>query len=280
MKTKLFLLDAYGLIFRAYYANTSNVNNTAVAGFLYMLLKLIGLLRPQHIAAVFDYGGKNFRHNLYQQYKSNRPVLPDSLKQQLQAAREVPRALGITVLEYPGVEADDVIASIVKSSALLYDEIVIISRDKDLMQLIDETNGICMYDPVTHKYIKSLDVIKKFGVSPKQLHDFLTLVGDSADNIPGAPGIGPKTAALFLNTYISLEKILANIHNLGRRAVPLLTCQDQLSLSRNLIALYQDVEVIHHDYTFTYPDYAKLTALKVKYGLYTLPTSEKMSSAI
>ena len=198
----LYLIDGSGYIFRAYHAlppltRRDGLPIGAVSGFCNMISKLLAeennTGQATHIAVIFDHKGKTFRSSIYQQYKANRPPPPDDLIPQFGLIRKATIAFGLTSIEMKGYEADDIIASYAKYAQSKGGTTKIISSDKDLMQLIGD--GISIYDPVKNKVLGLEDVQNKFGVSPSKVVDVQALAGDSVDNIPGAPGIGIKTAS-------------------------------------------------------------------------------------
>lgn len=208
----LVLVDGYNLVFRAFYAIApltapDGTPSNAVLGFCRMLLGLLRDLDPSHLAVVMDTGGKNFRHQLYEQYKANRPAAPDELKAQFPLVREAVEALGLPLLEQAGVEADDVIGTMASKAARQGFSVIIVSGDKDLMQLVDER--INVLDTMKNVRYDPAAVQRKLGVPPEQVIDLLALQGDSSDNIPGVTKVGPKTAAKLLHEHGDLESILA-----------------------------------------------------------------------
>ncbi len=245
MKT-LTLVDGSGYIFRAYHAlppltNPQGVPIGAVVGFVNMLIKLINDSTSDAIAVVFDHGRINFRHQMYDQYKANRPPAPEDLVPQFPLTRDAARALNLAVIDVPDVEADDVIASYAKHAAGQGYQVTIISSDKDLMQLIGPQ--IRMFDAMKQKVIAEPEVMEKFGVAPDRVLDVLSLIGDSSDNVPGVPGIGPKTAAELINTYGDLDSLLARASEIkqDKRRATIMENADKARLSRDLIRLKEDV---------------------------------------
>ncbi|MEK6733526.1 MAG: 5'-3' exonuclease H3TH domain-containing protein, partial [Pseudomonadota bacterium] len=214
----LVLIDGYGFVFRAFHAlppliRDDGLNVGAIYGFTSMLTKILLEFSCSHLAVVLDSGGKTFRHDIFPEYKSHRPPAPEELKPQFPLVREAVASLNIDVLEKPGFEADDLIATYAKMASNEGIKVTIISSDKDLMQLIDD--NICMYDPLKNKIIKDAQVIEKFGVNPSQVVDVLALIGDSSDFVPGVPGIGPKTAAELIQKFHSLEGNYQNLDNIS-----------------------------------------------------------------
>lgn len=248
MEERLIVVDGYGLVFRAYHSmpalsRDDGVPVGAVYGFISMMLRLLSEIKSTHIVMVFDAGGKNFRHRLYPEYKAHRPPVPEDLIPQFPLMREAASALNIHVLEQRGFEADDIIATLAQRALANKEEVLIVSGDKDLMQLV---NGhIKMYDAVKSRIIGAEQVFEKFGVNPEKMHDLLAMVGDNADNIPGIPGIGPKTAALLLEEYGTLENILLNTANIKqtKRRETIENSRDIVHLSKQLVALDKNVQL-------------------------------------
>ncbi len=253
---KLIIIDCYGFLFRAYYAcpkltNSNNIQVGALYGFASMLLKIMIDFEFDIIAATYDSGGKNFRHDIYNQYKATRKPIDEELKTQLEFASQVTEHLGITTLKVNGFEADDIIASLVKRYAQTH-QIIIISSDKDLMQLID--CNTTMYDGLKKKYIDHNAVYEKFQTTPEKLLDYLSIVGDASDNIPGIKGIGPKGAINLLTEFENLENIIASVDEIK---APNLKKKIQSGykdglLSRQLIALNENVDVSSYDLQFKF----------------------------
>ncbi len=203
---RLYLVDGSGYIFRAYHAlppltrKSDGLPVGAVAGFCNMLWKFLGDMRnepeaPTHLAVIFDHSEKTFRNDLYPEYKAHRPPAPEDLVPQFPLVREATKAFGVPCIELAGYEADDLIASYAKAVRDAGGEAVIVSSDKDLMQLVGE--GVSMFDTMKNLRIGPEQVAEKFGVPPDKVVDVQALCGDSVDNVPGAPGIGVKTAALL-----------------------------------------------------------------------------------
>ena len=216
----LYLVDGYGYVFRAYHAlpplarKSDKMPVGALQGFSNMLHKLREDIKTEtppvsHIAVVFDAPGPSFRESIYPDYKANRPPAPDDLKIQFPLTRRAAEAFGIAVLEKEGLEADDIIAAYAAKARAAGAKISIVSSDKDLMQLVSDSENIRMIDTMKDRLIDEEAVLSRYGVPPSKLGDLLALAGDSSDNIPGAPGIGPKTASALLEEYGDLETLLA-----------------------------------------------------------------------
>ena len=244
----LVLIDGYGFVFRAFHAfpplkRDDGTHVGAIYGFTSMLTKILLEFSCSHLAVVLDSGGKTFRHEIYPEYKSHRPPAPEELIPQFPLVREAVTSLNIDILEKPRFEADDLIATFAKTASNQGIRVTIISSDKDLMQLIDD--NISLYDPLKSKYIKAPQVEEKFGVRPDQVIDILALIGDSADYVPGVPGIGPKTAAELISKYQSLDGIYQNIDELpaSKRKQSLIDNKELAYLSQKLVILDDKVSV-------------------------------------
>ncbi|WP_375267825.1 DNA polymerase I [Phenylobacterium sp.] len=245
---RLYLVDGSGYIFRAYHAlppltrKSDGLPIGAVSGFCNMLWKLLVDMRaqadaPTHLAVVFDHSEKTFRNDLYDQYKAHRPPPPEDLIPQFPLVREATRAFGVPCLELPGYEADDLIAAYACKVRDAGGEVTIISSDKDLMQLVGDS--VFMLDTMKNLRIGREQVIEKFGVPPEKVVDVQALCGDSVDNVPGAPGIGIKTAAQLINEYGDLDTLLARAEEIKqpKRRQTLIDFADQIRLSRELVRL-------------------------------------------
>lgn len=211
---RLFLIDGSSYLFRAFFAlprlsTSRGLPTNAVFGFTSMLLKLLREQKPEALAVVFDGPKPSFRKELFEDYKAHRPPAPDDLKAQIPYVKEVLEAMRIPVLEVPGFEADDVIAALVRKAKEEGLEVVIVSGDKDLLQLVGD--GVYQLDTMKDEWFGPREVKEKFGVEPERIPDLLGLVGDQTDNIPGVEGIGPKTAQLLIEKYGSVEEILRRL---------------------------------------------------------------------
>jgi DNA polymerase-1 len=245
---RLYLVDGSGYIFRAYHAlppltrKSDGLPIGAVAGFCNMLWKLLVETRaqadaPTHLAVIFDHSEKTFRNDLYAEYKAHRPPAPADLVPQFPLMRDATRAFGVPCLELPGYEADDLIAAYACAVRDEGGEAVIVSSDKDLMQLVGER--VSMWDPMKSLKIGPEQVFEKFGVTPDRVVDVQALCGDSVDNVPGAPGIGIKTAAALITEYGDLDSVLARAGEVKqqKRRETLIEFADQIRLSRELVRL-------------------------------------------
>ena len=244
----LILIDGSGYIFRAFYGlpsmtNENGVPVNAVFGFTKMLLKLIDDFKPIYVAVIFDVARKTFRNDLYDLYKANRSDPPEELIPQFSIIREATNAIGLPVVEMEGFEADDLIATYSNIAQKTNKKVIIISSDKDLMQLVDDNT--ILFDPMKQYWINDEQVFEKFGVYPNRVIDVQSLAGDSSDNIPGVPGIGIKTAAELINQYGDLEQLLTKASEIkqNKRRENLIEYADQARLSRSLVTLKKDVPV-------------------------------------
>ena len=250
-KKHLFLIDGSGYIFRAYYAlpplyrKSDGLPTGAVNGFCNMLFKLIedtkSNSKPTHLAVIFDSARKTFRNDIYSDYKANRGEPPEDLIPQFQIIKDSVTAFGIPSIELAGFEADDIIATYAKQAADKNWKVSIVSSDKDLMQVV--TKDINLIDTMKNKSIGIEDVKEKFGVAPDRVIDVQALAGDSSDNVPGAPGIGLKTAALLINEYDNLENLLESADQIkqNKRRESLLNNKELIKISKQLVTLKDDV---------------------------------------
>ncbi|MCG6901488.1 MAG: DNA polymerase I [Rhodobacter sp.] len=249
----LHLIDGSAFIFRAYHAlppltrKSDGLPVGAVSGFVNMLFKYIednkGPDAPTHAAVIFDKGSHTFRNDIYDQYKANREAMPEDLRPQMPLTRDATRAFNIACIEREGFEADDIIATLARQAREAGGEVTIISSDKDMMQLVGD--GVEMLDAMKNKRIGVDEVIEKFGVKPDRVIDVQSLAGDSVDNIPGAPGIGVKTAALLINEYGDLDALLEHAAEIKqpKRRQTLIDFADQVRLSRRLVTLDQNMDL-------------------------------------
>ncbi len=251
-----YLIDGSGYIFRAYYAlppltrKSDGLPTGAVSGFCSMLFKLLedsksnqNLQRPSHFAVIFDSARKNFRNEIYSDYKANRAEAPDDLAPQFEYIRKSVLAFNLPSVEMLNYEADDLIATYVDQILKKGSKVTIVSSDKDLMQLFKK--NVRIYDPMKNRFISKEDVEKKFGVDSSKVIDVQALAGDSSDNVPGVPGIGVKTAAELINKYGTLERLLNSAHEIkqNKRRETLQENKDKALLSKKLVTLKHDVPV-------------------------------------
>ena len=243
----LHLIDGSAFIFRAFHAlppltrKSDGLPIGAVSGFCNMLLRYVekntGADAATHLAVIFDKGSHTFRNDLYDQYKANRDEMPADLRPQMPLTREATRAFGIACHEIAGYEADDIIATLACRARDAGGRVTIVSSDKDLMQLVGD--GVEMFDAMKNRRIDRDGVFEKFGVFPEGVVDVQALAGDSVDNVPGAPGIGIKTAALLINEFGDLETLLARAEEIkqNKRRETLINHADQIRLSKKLVQL-------------------------------------------
>ena len=251
-----YLIDGSGYIFRAYYAlpplsrKSDGLPTGAVSGFCSMLFKLLEdsrsddtIYKPTHFAVIFDSARKNFRNEIYKEYKANRSEAPEDLVPQFDYIRKSVKAFNLPSVELLNYEADDLIATYVKQIIKAGAKVTVISSDKDLMQLVSDK--VRLYDPMKSKVLGQKEVIEKFGVKPNQVVDVQSLAGDSSDNVPGVPGIGIKTASELINKYKTLEILLKKAHEIpqNKRRETLLANKDKAILSKKLVTLKDDVPV-------------------------------------
>ena len=251
-----YLIDGSGYIFRAYYAlppltrKSDGLPVGAVSGFCNMLFKLLedaksedNKERPTHFAVIFDSARKNFRNEIYNDYKANRSDAPDDLIPQFDYIRKSVLAFNLPSIEQLNYEADDLIATYVDQINKIGAKATIVSSDKDLLQL--HGKNIRIFDPMKNKFLGLEDIKQKFGVKPEQIIDVQSLAGDTSDNVPGVPGIGIKTAAELINTFGTLEKLLKNAHTIkqNKRRETLIENKDKAIISKKLVTLKKDVPV-------------------------------------
>ena len=251
-----YLIDGSGYIFRAYYAlppltrKSDGLPVGAVSGFCNMLFKLLEDAksvdndeRPTHFAVIFDSARKNFRNEIYSDYKANRSDAPDDLIPQFDYIRKSVLAFNLPSIEQVNYEADDLIATYVEQIKKAGAKATIVSSDKDLLQLHGKNTRI--FDPMKNKFLGIEDIKKKFGVNPEKIIDVQSLAGDTSDNVPGVPGIGVKTAAELINSFGNLEELLKNAHTIkqNKRRQTLLENKDKAIVSKKLVTLKNDVPV-------------------------------------
>ena len=249
---KLYLLDAYALIYRSYYAfinnpriTTTGINTSATFGFFNFLLELLELEKPTHLAVVFDPEGPTFRHEMYPPYKAQRPPMPEDLKKSVPYIKSIIEGLGIKSIVVSGFEADDVIGTLAKRGEKEGFQVYMITPDKDYAQLVSER--VFMYKPGRAGNKSEVwgipEVLDHFGIERvEQVIDILGLMGDTADNVPGCDGVGPKSAATLIYKYGSIEGVYQHIDELkGKQKERLLCCQDTVFLSKELVTINTEV---------------------------------------
>ena len=288
MLETVLLYDAYSLIYRAFFAirvltgpDGSPVN--AIYGLTKMLKKMAADHSPSHHAAVFDLGAPQKRLALLPSYKAHRPPTPPALEKQLPAIREILQALCIPIVEIEGDEADDIIGTLAVQAANTGCSVLIASSDKDFMQIVGPRIRLLRPDGKETVIVDPAGVKMRFGVAPEQMVDLLSLLGDSVDNIPGAPGIGEKTAAQLLQAYGTLENLLARVSEIVKPKLreALVASAERLRANRQLIALQTDVSLAFDLATLKVhpPDTAALAVLYRRFGFKSLLAELTDSSA-
>ena len=273
------LVDGSSYLYRAYYAlphlkNTDGEHTGAIYGVSNMLSKLLRTYNPSYLCVIFDAKGKNFRHEIYDQYKANRSSMPVELSQQVSPIIDLIKSLGIKILQVPNVEADDVIATLASQNYKDNIKVLISSGDKDLAQLVN--SRVTLVNSMDEKILDTNGVIKKFGVTPEKIFDYLVLVGDASDNIPGVDKVGPKTAVSLLDKYDNLESIIQNIDNIkGKVSENLSKSKDSIAIAKKLIELKKDVDIDldPEKYIISKRDESTLSDLTSKYQLKSLSDS-------
>lgn len=247
---KIALVDGSGFIFRAFHAlpplhTKQGVPVNAVYGFTKALIALKARTDLDYLLIVFDSSRKTFRNSIYADYKAHRPPAPDDLIPQFSLIKKVPNALNISCLEIANFEADDIIATYSKLASNQGMQVEIVSSDKDLMQLVDDSKNIYMFDPLKKIIINQAKVLEKFGVLPNLVVDIQALMGDSSDNVPGVKGVGPKTATQLVNQFGNLQNIYNNINNVAKASLQkkLLENQQLAFISKQLVTLKQDIDL-------------------------------------
>lgn len=281
----LVLVDGSSYLFRAFHAlppltTSSNQPTGAVFGVISMLRKLAEDYKPEHMAVVFDAKGKTFRHKIYKEYKANRPAMPDELRLQIEPLHELVKALGFPLIMVEGVEADDVIGTLAKHATKKKIKTLISTGDKDLAQLVNPK--VTLINTMNDQLMDEKGVVKKFEVTANQIIDYLALVGDSSDNIPGVPKVGPKTAVKWLTQYKTLDNVVAHADEIkGKVGENLRASIDQLPLSRELATIKcdLDLDLDIDDLKLNPPDLKRLkeiyTQLEFKKWLDELSSNDK-----
>jgi DNA polymerase-1 len=250
MQKPLILVDGSSYLYRAFHAMPSLTNSKgsptgAIYGMVNMLRRLLAEYDPEDIAVVFDAKGRTFRDDLYEQYKANRKEMPSELAQQIPAIHEIIHAMGLPILMVEGVEADDVIGTLAKESTRAEKITLISTGDKDLAQLVDQY--VNLVNTMTNTILNPDSVVEKFGIPPNLIIDYLALVGDTSDNIPGVPQVGPKTAVKWLQEYGSLDNVVANADKIkGKVGENLRSALGQLPLAKQLTTIKVDLDLTTH----------------------------------
>ena len=261
----LFLLDAYALIFRAYYAfirnpmtNKDGVNTSTIFGFVNTLDEVLRKQKPSHVGVVFDPSGPTFRKEMYPEYKANREATPEDIKLAIPYIKRILEAYNIPFVEVEGFEADDVIGTIAKKAEYEGFKVFMMTPDKDYTQLVSE--NIFIFKPKrsgNNAEVLGIKEIKElFKVKPEQVIDVLALWGDSSDNVPGVPGIGEKTAKKIISEYGSIENVYKNLDQFkGKQKENLENSREQVKLSRQLVTIVTDVPCDFKEEEFIREDY-------------------------
>ncbi len=246
-RERLILVDGSSFLFRAYHAippltNPKGEPTNAIYGVSNMLRKLITDYQSEYVTVVFDAPGKTFRNDLYEQYKAHRPPMPDDLRVQIEPLHQLIRAMGLPLIMEPGVEADDVLGALAQHAAWQGFSVIISTGDKDMAQLV--TDQVTLENTMTNSRMDIQGVIDKFGVKPEQIVDYLALMGDSSDNIPGVPKVGPKTAAKWLEQFQTLENLIAHADQIsGKIGENLRASLEQLPLAKQLTTIKCDLDL-------------------------------------
>src|SRR5690554_4633472 len=251
---KLFLLDAYALIYRSYYAfirnpqfNSKRVNTSAMLGFTNSLVQLLEAEDPHYIGVVFDMSGPTFRHEMYREYKATRETMPEDLRISIPYIRNIIEAFNIPIIELAGYEADDVIGTLAQKAKVEGFDIYMMTPDKDYAQLVEPK--VRMYKPAKPGGVPEIwgpdEVKANYGIAdPHQMIDILGLMGDASDNVPGCPGIGPKTAQKLISEFGSIEGIYANLDKIkGKVGENLAAHREMVMLSKHLVTIVKDAPI-------------------------------------
>ncbi len=264
----LYLIDGSAYIYRAYHAirsltNSKGLPTNAVFGFTRMLIKLIEDRSPEYVVMFFDAKGPTFRHEIYQDYKANRPPMPEDLSIQIPYIKEITHGFNMPVIEMQGFEADDLIGTFRYQAEKAGFFVVMVTGDKDFVQLV--TDNAVIWDPMKEKTIDINTVRDDFGVEPNQMIDVMALSGDASDNIPGVPGIGPKTALSLIKTFGTVERLYERVHTITKKKQHenLVQYKEQAFLSKKLVKINIDVPVPFNPENFNYktPDNTRLSKL-------------------
>ncbi|UCD71360.1 MAG: DNA polymerase I [Syntrophobacterales bacterium] len=265
---RLFLIDGSSYIYRAFYAigqlsTSKGFPTNAIFGFTSMLLKILREMKPEYVAVVFDAKGPTFRDEIYSDYKANRPGMPEGLEHQIPYIKRIIEAYSIPVIEKEGYEADDIIGTIAKETAKKGVDVVIVTGDKDMLQLVGE--HIRTLDTMKGRFFGAEEVVERYAVKPEQMTDIMALMGDSTDNIPGVPGIGEKTAVTLIKQYKTLENLLANRERVPKKKLieALIEFGEQAKLSKRLATISTDVPLVYNleDFVLSEPDMEMLKEL-------------------
>ena len=241
------LVDGSSYLFRAYHAmpdmsNSKREPTGTIYGVINMMRRLLKDYDPEYLAVVFDAKGKTFRNDMYKEYKANRPAMPDDLRQQIEPIHKIIKAMGLPLICVPGVEADDVIGTLSEQATALGIDTIISTGDKDMAQLVNK--HVSLVNTMTDVHMDIEGVKEKFGVPPERIIDYLALIGDTADNVPGVPKVGPKTAVKWLDLYESIDGVMSSAEEIkGKVGENLRNFMSELPLSRDLVTIKCDVEL-------------------------------------
>ncbi len=267
-KKTLFLIDGHSLLYRSYYAirslsTSQGFPTNAIYGFLSMMKKLQDKERPHYLGIVFDVKGPTIRHEVYKEYKAHRKPMPEDMSVQIPVLKKILKAMHIPFFEYEKYEADDVLGSLAQKASSKKIHSVIVSTDKDLFQLVDESTT--MYNPVKEVYIDEKRVEEEFGVPPREVVDVLALWGDPTDNVPGIPGVGEKTSKDLIRQFHSIENMLKDLAQISKKPLQekIKANLDQLEMSRRLVTIEKDLEIDFNldDFSVSEPNYENLIPL-------------------
>ncbi len=264
----LYLIDGTTYIYRAYHAirglsNSNGLPTNAILGFTKMIMKLQQDKSPEHWAICFDVKGLTFRHKIYEQYKANRPPMPEDLSVQIPYIKKISEAFNLSIIEKQGYEADDLIGTLKRLAENSGLSVVMVTGDKDFIQLVTEKSYI--WDPMKNKELDINTVSDIYGLTPLQMIDVMGLSGDKSDNIPGVPGIGPKTALSLIKRYNNFKRLYENVHKITKKKQKekLIEFKDMALLSKKLVTIDTKVPLSFEPETFKYkePNTEKLSKL-------------------
>ena len=285
-KSPFVLVDGSSYLFRAYHAmpdmsNSKREPTGTIYGVINMMRRLIKDYDPEYLAVVFDAKGKTFRNDMYKAYKANRPPMPDDLRQQIEPIHEIIKAMGLPLICVSGVEADDVIGTLSEQATAMGIDTIISTGDKDMAQLVNK--HVNLVNTMTDVHMDVEGVKEKFGVPPERIIDYLALIGDTADNVPGVPKVGPKTAVKWLGLYDSIDGVMKHCEEIkGKVGENLRNFMSELPLSRDLVTIKCDVELEETPKTLKRqkPDHAALSNLFGHYEFKTWLAEAQAGSSV
>jgi len=276
-ENKLFLIDGNSLLYRSFYAiqhlsTSQGFPTNAIYGFITMLRKLKEKEKPRYLGIAFDTKGPTIRHKAFKDYKAHRKPMPEDLVIQIPVLKKIIKAMKIPFYEHENYEADDVLGSLAYKASAQNIHSVIVTSDKDLLQLVDKS--ITVYNPKKEIYLDEKKVKEDFGVAPSQIVDVLALWGDPSDNVPGVPGIGEKTSKELINLFGSLDNLLKNLDQIQKKRLreKIENNLDQLNLSRQLVTIYKElnIKLSLQELSVSEPNYKELTQLFQELGFSSL----------